>query len=110
MLASSPVASAVGSALARPRGGQHFIDAGDGDPALGEQVRRPLHDPPPAGASPLGFRFTRHAPHDNRGMYQAVQYVRASSRRVQNCWQAWPFAFHKWWICPPRAWNRAAIH
>jgi len=28
-------------------------------------------------------------------MYQAVQYVRASSWRVQNCRQAWPFAFRK---------------
>ena len=48
-------------AFARPRGGQHLIDAGDRDPALGEQLRCPLHDPLPAGASPLGFRFTQHA-------------------------------------------------
>ena len=31
-------------------------------PPLGEQLRRPLHDPFPAGAPAPGHRLTRHAP------------------------------------------------
>ena len=47
-------------ALARPRRRQHLIHAGGRDPALGEQVRGPLHDPLPAGAPAPGLRLTRH--------------------------------------------------
>ena len=49
-------------ALARPRRRQHLIHGCRRDPALGEQLRSPLHDPLPAGAPAPGYRLTRHAP------------------------------------------------